>query len=241
VELPVERLVPIQSADACSVFVPEGPVENPPLQSPKLREKAELLDMGGAFLSRADSLKHFSRFAAVCFLCLRGCGLLSVPPELETPQRSIRFLDLSRNLLAQIPMFIVWSRLKGLNLSENAFAEWPEAVGPDSLPKLGYLSLAFNLIGDPLPSRTGFTRLRLLDLSHTKITMIPSWAGESRNLRVLRLAGNSGMKPLHRELLTTFKSLAMADVTGVEMAGPLRQIAVPSEMLLIVMKGAARP
>jgi hypothetical protein len=199
----------------------------------------KLLDMGGAFFSRPDSLKHFGRFAALCFLSLRGCGFLSLPPELESLAKSIRFLDLSRNLLAQIPTSAVWGRLKGLNLSENAFAEWPVVVGPDTIPKLIYLSLAGNPVGDPPPSRSGFTRLRLLDLSHTKMTMVPSWTGEGPHLRVLGVAGNSGMKPLHAEMFTIFKSLSMADVTGVEVRGGLAQLVVRSKMLLIVTKGAA--
>jgi hypothetical protein len=156
---------------------------------------------------------------------------------LETLPRNVRFLDLSMNFISSIPQTANWSQLKGINLSENSFSEWPLAIVPEAIPKLAYLSLAVNTIGDPPPSQIGFRHLRMLDLSYTRITMVPSWIGECARLRVLKLAGDSDVRRFPPEILAIFKGLLMADLSGIDLGIDQATMLTPPTICLVVMKG----
>jgi hypothetical protein len=71
-------------------------------------------------------------------------------------------LDFSVNCLEAIPWQVQWGQLKGLNLSDNAFVEWPTQIAEEQLPELEFLSLAGNAIGSAPDRNTGFPAPRLL-------------------------------------------------------------------------------
>jgi hypothetical protein len=239
-EVAPDRLKSLYS-DARSIFIlPDGAFRDPPLHAirPGKPCAVQCIDAGGSLLSRPDPLRRLGRFP-LRFLSLRGCGLLELPPELLELPRTLRHLDLSCNLLPEVPRAAQWRQLRGLNLSENGFLGWPQVLASEPFPDLEFLSLAGNAIGDAPERPSGLRRLVFLDCSHTRLRAPPGWLADCERLRVLRLGGATLCARLPADYLTLFPSLRFADLSGVGAAG--EPLAFPAELLLFIGGRAAEP
>jgi hypothetical protein len=181
-------------------------------------------------------LRRVNRFTRLNCLSLRNCGLLDVPPDLVDPPKTLRFLDLSWNLIAGIPAHSGWSQIKGLNLSNNAFVDWPRVVTQATVPGLTFLSLAGNPIANA-PDDIGFLKhLRFADFSNTGMTIVPTWMSESPNLRIIRLSGLRQCTQFPLRYLAMFPQLKFADISGIGLYGECKEL--PHELVLLVALGA---
>jgi hypothetical protein len=224
--------------DARSIFVIPVPAENPPLAAlhPGKGSAVQCIDLGGSFLSRPDPLRRLQRFARLSALSLRNCGLLELPPDLLDPPRTLHFLDLSANFIAAIPAAPAWAQIKGLNLSDNAFVDWPVAVSPASVPALLFLSLAGNAIGNAPDDIGFFKHLRVIDCSNTLMTIIPTWLSESPHLRIVKFSGVTQCTQFPLKYLAQFAELRYVDISGVGLYGTCDEIG--QKLVLMIAKGA---
>jgi hypothetical protein len=212
-----------QFQNATAVFHPAG--VNPPIHTLKIPKGKEILyfDAGGCFFPNEEPFKHFGRFNSIRFLSLRNCGLTSFPEELATLPDRTHFLDLSLNYIGLLPPKLQW-KLFGLNLSENAFGEWPIALTPELHLKLSFLSLSGNPLQTCPAWAAGFTNLRYLDLSHTKLSALPPWLETCDNLKTLRLSGSVLIKDANIERFAKLPNCRFLDITGLRLPdgeGPL--------------------
>jgi hypothetical protein len=217
--------------------VPDGPYHNPPVHSLRVTKATatQYLDFGGSLLTKPDPLRKLGRFAQIRFLSLRRCGLLEVGAELLELPKSVRRLDLSANFLCEIPRTAQWRQLRGLNLADNALAEWPQVLEAD-LPELEFLSLAGNPIGAG-PEHIGCARaLRCLDCSNT-LLRAPwmGWLAECDRLQVVRLGGATLCVNCPCRYFAMFAQLKLADLSGVEFVGA--PLAFGPAFEILVLKG----
>jgi hypothetical protein len=214
--------------------------DNPPLHllKPPKGKDTVYLDAGNCFFPNHEAFRHISRFAAIKYLSLRNCGLTEVPADLATsPPKKLRFLDLSMNYIGQLPQKMEWTKILGLNLSENAIAEWPFGLVPDAIPKLGVLILS----GNPFPGlpnfATGFTNLRYLDVSSTRIPQLPQWIWKCKQLKVLRCAGAALLGEITAKSLTELPKLRFVDLSGTKEPEGDDFFEVKEECELFIFKG----
>jgi Leucine-rich repeat (LRR) protein len=151
--------------------------------------------------------------------------------------KNVRFLDLSQNLITSLPHQINWSKLYGLNLSENGFSEWPGVIIPEALPRLGYLIIGGNGFENTPNFPNGFPSLRYLDLSATRLQAIPPWIFASLKLKAVRFNGSTRITDLKLDTIAKFPELRMADLTGLELPGGEEPFALPPQCDLFVLKG----
>jgi hypothetical protein len=224
--------------DTKGCFVVREPVDNPPLLvlRPGKGSAVQYIDLGGCFLSSVDPVRRLGRFGKLAVLSLRNCGLLSVAPELAAPPKSLHFLDLSSNYIAVLPAKLAWGQLRGLNLSHNALAAWPEALTPGAAPHLAWLSIAGNQVA--CADGAAFKHLRSIDCSDTQLAGAPAWLSACAGLRIVRLAGATRCAQLPLAYLAHFEHLKVADLTGVGRAGACG--GAGAELRLLVAVGADR-
>jgi hypothetical protein len=224
--------------DAAPLFLLAEPRENPPLDAlrPGKASAVQCIDIGGSFVTRSDPLRRLGRFASLSALSLRNCGLLALPPDLAAPPRPLQFLDLSVNYIATLPLKLAWQQIRGLNLSNNAFVDWPAAATPTAAPSLTFLSLAGNAIGNAPDAVSFFKHLRFIDCSDTLITIIPTWLSECPNIRIMRFSGATNCAQFPLRYLVQFAQLRFADVSGVGLYGTTDK--VENNITLLVSLGA---
>lgn len=131
--------------------------------------------------------------------------LTEFPQELFTLTDSLEVLDLSSNLMSELPQdFGRFKQLKILFLSDNLFTELPSVIA--DCPKLEMIGFKANKIQtiteDSLPLNT-----RWLILTDNKISSLPNSMGTLEKLQKCMLAGNQ---------LTELPS-AMADCKALEL------------------------
>jgi hypothetical protein len=215
------------------------PVQNPPLQTIRCSKSPATVyfDVGSCFISNEAPFAQFNRFVNVKMLTLRNCGLLTLPVDLQTLPPKCQYLDLSQNYLTTLPAAVQWDRLIGLNLSENAFLDWPLNVIPDKLPRLAFLYLSGNSIASSHDFGTGFRSLRCFDISHTKIVEIPKWLFRCEQLKILKIGGSWPIRGVNSAFLTAFPGLRFADLTGAEFDANAGWFEKGDALELFVMRG----
>lgn len=108
---------------------------------------------------------------------------------LKEPEKVVK-LRLRRERLKQIPdtVFTAFPNLKFLDLSKNSLTELPDKI--EKLEKLETLNLSKNRL-TTLPESIGNLRsLKLLNVNQNKITHLPPAIGKLENLEYLDLWGN---------------------------------------------------
>ena len=121
-------------------------------------------------------------------LSLVGAGLERLPEGLWDLSESLEVLDLSGNLLSELPEdFARLSRLRVLFLSQNRFEVVPEVLA--RLPELEMIGFKGNRIAH-LPPRALPPRTRWLILTDNLLEELPESLGNLPRLQKLMLAGN---------------------------------------------------
>ena len=117
-----------------------------------------------------------------------ACGLKEFPQEILSLADSLEILDLSDNLLTEIPDSI--SQLKKLRIlffARNNFTVFPSILAKcDSLSMIGFKSNQLNTV----PENSFPPLLNWLILTDNKITKLPKSIGDCHLLQKCALAGN---------------------------------------------------
>ncbi|KAH0786715.1 leucine-rich repeat domain-containing protein [Histomonas meleagridis] len=191
-------------------------------------------DFNGTFFSSLSPFKKFQKFTHLRYLSLHDCGLTLIPPELANPPKNIVSLDLSFNYISQLPDEVHWSNLQGLNLSNNAFTQWPKLLDGSLFPQLEYLSISFNNLSSTLPQQLQvFPNLITLDLSYTNVTILPDWIFNLNKLNTLSLRGNSLVEGFSFKFLCGLSELRILDISNVPLSKNYDQTFPKSLELLI--------
>ncbi|KAG6533978.1 hypothetical protein ZIOFF_007858 [Zingiber officinale] len=125
-------------------------------------------------------------------VALSECHLEAVPEEVWSCESSIRVLDISNNLIREVPTKVgLLQSLNKLLLNANNITDdsisWE---GLSSLKSLTVLSINQNCL-TMLPSTVGtLTSLCQLHLSYNKITSLPDELGSLNKLEILKVANN---------------------------------------------------
>ncbi|XP_042453789.1 plant intracellular Ras-group-related LRR protein 8-like isoform X2 [Zingiber officinale] len=125
-------------------------------------------------------------------VALSECHLEAVPEEVWSCESSIRVLDISNNLIREVPTKVgLLQSLNKLLLNANNITDdsisWE---GLSSLKSLTVLSINQNCL-TMLPSTVGtLTSLCQLHLSNNKITSLPDELGSLNKLEILKVANN---------------------------------------------------
>ncbi len=142
-------------------------------------------------------------------LRLTHLGLTAFPIQILKLADTLELLDLSGNLLTQLPNEIAQlQKLKIAFFSENKFEIFPEVLG--SLPLLEMIGFKANFIHsiseDALPQR-----LRWLILTQNKLSHLPKSIGNKTRLQKLMLAGNKlTALPYEMQLCTNLELLRIS-------------------------------
>lgn len=158
------------------------------------------LDLSDNQIGPTIPSEFFAKLKNLQTLKLSG-NKLQYLPETMSDLNSLRTLDLSRNYLSSLELGLPRKQLITIDLSHNQFkgdVGHPELALP---PSVITVNLSHNLI-------TGFgvfgfemlEKLEELDLSHNKITSIPSEIGLCVRLQCIKLEFNQ-LKTLPKELL----------------------------------------
>lgn len=116
------------------------------------------------------------------------CGLTHFPPEILSLADSLEVLDLSGNLLSELPdAFVQLRKLRIIFCSDNQFTELPEVLG--SCPELSMIGFKANRIRT-VPAKALPPKLRWLTLTDNEIEALPEEIGRCSQLQKLMLAGN---------------------------------------------------
>lgn len=136
--------------------------------------------------------------------------LNSFPKELFLYQDSLEILDLSNNLLEEVPDEIIrLKKLKILFLSNNRFTTFPSILGQcQSLSMIGFKSNQISFI----PEHAFPESLRWLILTDNKLEHIPASIGNCKPLEKVALAGNN-LKGLPPEMAAC-KNLALLRISA---------------------------
>ncbi|MFT6801391.1 MAG: hypothetical protein ACJA2N_000562 [Salibacteraceae bacterium] len=117
-----------------------------------------------------------------------ACGLRSFPEEILSLSQTLEILDLSDNLLTELPDSI--SQLKKLKIiffARNKFRKFPEILS--KLPVLSMIGFKSNQI-ETVPENAFPPLLKWLILTDNKIKEIPRSIGDCYLLQKFALAGN---------------------------------------------------
>ena len=115
-------------------------------------------------------------------------GLSEFPEEILSLSNTLEVLDLSNNLLSELPdSFVQLKNLKVLFLSFNQFKVFPDVLGECiNLDMVGFKSNQIESISETaLP-----INLRWLILTDNRLTQLPQSFGQLSQLKKLALAGN---------------------------------------------------
>ncbi|MFZ2986808.1 lipopolysaccharide kinase InaA family protein [Ideonella sp.] len=117
-----------------------------------------------------------------------SAGLTTLPPEVYDLADTLEVLNLSDNLLQDLPDDLPrLHRLTTVYASNNRLTRLPEVLG--ACPHLRIIGARGNQIAE-LPSRALPPRLRWLTLTDNALTQLPAELGGCQQLQKLMLAGN---------------------------------------------------
>jgi Leucine-rich repeat (LRR) protein len=198
----------------------------------------QYINLTSSYFPREPALTNLNHFPRLRYLSLHDCSLLTLPRRLLDPPKTLEYIDLSLNYLCDLPDNLQWSHIKGLNLSQNAFVDWPTSLCSEVLPMLGFLSIAGNAIKTSLDGIGSFKYLKVIDCSHTILATIPSWLSQCSNLEIVRFNGASELVRFPLKYLEQFETLTFADFSGVEIY--CGNVKFGTAMTLLVLKGTNR-
>lgn len=118
-------------------------------------------------------------------------ALTCFPPALTQTVSLYQNLDLSFNLIKEIPMDLPLRlpHLRHINLSHNQLEILPQSVF--GFLHLEHLDLSHNLLSYLPSSLRLLTRLSWLDVSHNKLSQLPPTFGDISSIQKLNLSDNS--------------------------------------------------
>uniref|UniRef100_A0A804J1V3 Ubiquitin-like domain-containing protein n=1 Tax=Musa acuminata subsp. malaccensis TaxID=214687 RepID=A0A804J1V3_MUSAM len=183
-------------------------------------------------------------------VALSECHLEAMPEEVWSCGHSVRVLDVSNNLIRDVPTkvgdlkllnklllnannitdeSISWEGLSSLksltilSLSHNYLTTLPSAVG--TLTSLCQLHIANNKITS-LPDELGLlNQLQILKVANNRLSSMPSSIGNCRALVEALILRNNGLKSLPPTLFKMCYQLSTLDLHGTEITNDfLRQI-----------------
>lgn len=180
----------------------------------QIKTKKELVyfDFTGLYFPNFSFFKHFPKLSNVRTLCLHECGLTEIPPDLINIPKHLVNLDLSCNYISSLPEELHWRNLEGLNLSHNAFDEWPNNLNSTNFPMLKGLNISFNNINSINNNDMKFDNLLSLDLSFTNLESFPSFISDSVSLKSLILKGNKLLDSFSLNSISELKNLEYLDI-----------------------------
>jgi Leucine-rich repeat (LRR) protein len=114
--------------------------------------------------------------------------LTRAPDALSDLDGLTDFLYLHDNRLARLPSLARLTRLRYLNISQNAFEALPESIC--AMTGLIELRASDNRLKSLPDSLGGLSRLRELHLRNNELTSLPETIGAMRELRQIDLRGN---------------------------------------------------
>lgn len=143
---------------------------------------------GGMSLQVLKDLRR-GALAGARELRLAGCGLTQFPPEILGLADTLEVLDLSGNLLCNLPDDIGrMRRMRVLFCSGNRFERLPPALGDcASLSQVGFRGAGLREV----PAEALPRHLRWLTLTDNRIEALPPALGQRPALSKLMLAGNA--------------------------------------------------
>ncbi|KAK3421484.1 hypothetical protein EUGRSUZ_G02127 [Eucalyptus grandis] len=176
-----------------------------------------------------DWLSSINMLSSLQSLQLKYCSLEKLPHSLSINFTSLRFLDLSWNLINSTipPWFHNFSKLEHIDLSGNSLkGTFPRTLF-DNNQQLSFLDVSYNLLeGEILKNFSSLYELRVLNLAgnnfHGDLGSIVHGPLESAqsDLRICDFSGNnfSGHIP---DQFGSFRDLEYLSLSGNSMSGPI--------------------
>mmetsp|Transcript_16208 Transcript_16208/g.63201 ORF Transcript_16208/g.63201 Transcript_16208/m.63201 type:complete len:1265 (+) Transcript_16208:177-3971(+) len=154
---------------------------------PRVCTYTRALDMSGARLIRVPV--DILEYSSLVQLLLEKNLISTIQPELLALHR-LEVLSLASNSLSSLPenLDTAWPRLAKLDLSKNAFEEFPEAL--TKLTALGTLRFSHNLITKLPTTITAMEGLNGFDLRNNRLEALPANFAELKGLKRLALQTN---------------------------------------------------
>lgn len=114
----------------------------------------------------------------------------SLPPSIKFLAPSLIKLDLSGNMLRELPgEFCCLHRLQWLNLSQNQLQRLPEAFG--DLANMQEISLASNRLRHLPDSMRKMQSLKILPVFNNSLEQVPEWLGSLQSLERADFSNNA--------------------------------------------------
>ena len=158
--------------------------------------------------------------------------LTEIPDAVADLDGLTDFLYLHDNQLTALPSTLArLTRLRYLNISENAFEVWPESIS--FMTSLIELRVSSNRLASLPDSVVHLTRLRELHLRDNKLTSLPESIAELRELRHIDLRGNP-LTQLPRTL-ATMPRLEKLDLRWVNLPPPAWLATLESAQVKLIL------
>jgi hypothetical protein len=167
-------------------------------------EFADIISIDGQGLSEIPT--SIGRFANLRVLYLNNNDLSQLPSALKY-LRHLERIELSSNEFSEFPVELTEVKsLLDINLSHNAIAELPDSLA--ELKELENLDLSANQISST-PDMTSMRSLSDINLSANRLTLFPSFPGESMKKVDLRQNSIDNLKGI--EKLVKLETLQVQD------------------------------
>lgn len=169
----------------------------------------ETLDLAGLKL-RGEAPAVLAEMPALRDLYLSDCGLTAFPAFLAT-SRSLHYLNLDRNAIAEVPADGLPPALRWLRLNNNRLASLPDSIG--GLADLQRLYVRGNRLADLPDALASLSRLEDIAASGNAFTNFPAVLVRLPKLRNLDLRDCRGIRSLPADI-GEMKALRTLTLTG---------------------------